>query len=61
MRPETSREIEALLQQMKTAAMSPEIDRMSDEIRALVRREALPVLPQDRPTVRWMGNTAVFT
>lgn len=52
----TRSDILDLLQQMKTAAKNREVDRLSDEMAALVRETAIPVL---EPTIRWAGNTMV--
>lgn len=46
--------IEALLDQMKAKAQNPEFERLSDEMRTLVRENAIPTMKG--PRIVWEGD-----
>lgn len=55
MRQETADYVLALIDQMKRAAKSPEVDGLSDEMAALVRESIVPTM--DGPRIQWVGRT----
>ncbi len=46
--------IESLLDQMKARAKDPDFERLSDEMRTLVRENAIPTMPG--PKIVWEGD-----
>jgi len=54
MDPRVAQAIETLLDQMKAKALSPDFERLSDEMRTLVRENAIPTMKG--PQIVWEGD-----